>query len=180
MHAASIVALLEYGEVRPDEPLLYAESRMKEKLASRFQTQIAAYFDDNDLPRKLNLACFREICFFVQEDYPEREWVEPLQRAPHWLLNFSGVERDAEILGFELPDLSGAPKLGRFARRDRDRWPFLPQLTIDAGGSCDEPDPLVATVELLRRNIWSDWPTDSIRTAQRLMRRIRSDRPRAP
>ena len=75
----------------------------------------------------------------------------PLASAPPWLLNFAGVERDAHILGFQLPDLSRASKLGRDARKDRDRWPLLPEGTIDAGGPCYEPDRHVSTEELIER-----------------------------
>jgi hypothetical protein len=61
-------------------------------------------------------------------------------KAPVWFLKFTGIEWDAKLLGFKLPELVGAPELGREARRDRNRWPWLPQETIDAGAPCSEPD----------------------------------------
>ena len=61
-------------------------------------------------------------------------------KAPVWLLKFTGVEWDAKLLGFKLRKLVGAPELGSEARLDRNRWPFLPEGTIDAGGPCSEPD----------------------------------------
>ena len=60
--------------------------------------------------------------------------------APAWLLKFTGIEWDAKLLGFKLRKLVGAPTLGRQARLDRNKWPFLPEGTIDAGGPCSEPD----------------------------------------
>src|SRR5260370_7741924 len=67
-------------------------------------------------------------------------------KAPVWLLNFTGVEWDAKLLGFKLPKLVGAPALGVEARPDRNRWPFLPQGTIDVGGPCSEPDKPLETI----------------------------------
>jgi hypothetical protein len=61
-------------------------------------------------------------------------------KAPVWLLKFTGIEWDAKLLGFKLPKLIGAPALGSEARLDRNRWPFLPEGTIDAGGPCSDPD----------------------------------------
>ena len=61
-------------------------------------------------------------------------------KAPVWLLKFTGVEWDAKLLGFKLRKLVGAPELGSEARRDRNRWPFLPEGTIDAGGPCSDAD----------------------------------------
>jgi hypothetical protein len=60
--------------------------------------------------------------------------------APAWLLKFTAVEWDGKILGFKIPKLVGAPELGREARLDRNKWPSLPEGTIDAGGPCLEPD----------------------------------------
>ncbi len=60
--------------------------------------------------------------------------------APVWFLKFTGIEWDAKLLGFKLRELVGAPELGREARLDRNKWPGLPQETIDAGGPCSEVD----------------------------------------
>jgi hypothetical protein len=60
--------------------------------------------------------------------------------APAWLLKFTAIEWDAKLLGFELRKLIGTPALGRDARLDRNKWPFLPKGMIDAGGPCSEPD----------------------------------------
>jgi len=75
-------------------------------------------------------------------------------KAPVWLLNFTGIEWDAKLLGFKLPKLVGAPALGEEARRDRNQWPFLPEGTIDRGGPCSEPDePWEKIIERLCRRL---------------------------
>jgi hypothetical protein len=52
---------------------------------------------------------------------------QTLQKAPHWLLKFTGAHWDAAILGITLPKLISAPELAKEARLDRERWPNLPQ-----------------------------------------------------
>ena len=97
-----------------------------------------------------------EILRLLEEDFPaDADLSRSLLEAPRWLLKFTGAHYDAGILGFELPELSRNLKLGREARRDRDRWPYLPVGTVDAGGACDEPDHLASIDELLERNVWT-------------------------
>ena len=74
--------------------------------------------------------------------------------APIWLLNFTGTEWDAKLLGFKLPELVGAPALGEEARLDRNNWPFLPEGTIDCEGPCSELDESWKNLEL------DDWEMD--------------------
>lgn len=159
IHGASVAALVRYGEPKIDEPLTYAARRMSDKLAARFRTEV---YKDETIPWHLYPAL--EIACFLKDDYDSEDgWIDSLRRAPGWLLRFAGVERDAEIYGFELPDLSRAPALGRLARQDRDRWPSLPTGTIDAGGPCDEPDLPIPTEDLLRRNFWPDFIRSRLR-----------------
>ena len=77
-------------------------------------------------------------------------------KAPVWLLKFTGIEWDAKLLGFKLRKLVGAPALGWEARRDRNRWPFLPEGTIDAGGECSDPDePWERIIERRCYELWN-------------------------
>ena len=85
--------------------------------------------------------------------------------APAWLLKFTAVEWDAKLLGFKLRKLVGAPALGRKARLDRNKWPFLPEGTIDGGGPCSEPD--------------EPWEEIVKRRCRKLLRTVRRLRPRA-
>jgi hypothetical protein len=60
--------------------------------------------------------------------------------APAWFLKFTAIEWDGKIFGFKLRELAGTPALGRVAQLGRNKWPSLPERTIDAGGPCSEPD----------------------------------------
>jgi hypothetical protein len=179
MHAASVVALVRYGDAKIDEPLSQAYNRAIGKLNSRFRTEIAQFDEPPKVDKRMiadlvslvgpdikpwleepspplsHPSLCPEIIMLLDKEFPgQRDFSRPLARSPVWLLRFTGVERDADILGFRLPNVSRAPKLGREARKDRDRWPLLPQGTIDAGGPCDEHDLYVSTEELMERNIW--------------------------
>jgi hypothetical protein len=143
-HAIAVAAVALYGEPKIEEPLRIAKSRMQEKLDDEF----AAAADE---------LCIRE---FGEKMHPNLrpDFYPPLMfnnlrggndnlkferifsEAPAWLLKFTAVEWDAKLLGFKLRKLVGTPALGRDARLDRNKWPFLPEGTIDAGGPCSEPD----------------------------------------
>ena len=111
-----------------EEPLRVAYSRMKEKLGEEL---FAAAMDE--WWSALMLDALRRA-----DDNLKFERI--FSKAPVWLLKFTGIEWDAKLLGFKLRKLVGAPALGWEARRDRNRWPFLPEGTIDAGGACSDPD----------------------------------------
>ena len=156
MHSATVIAVALYGEPQIDEPLYRAHGRMMRELYRLFGTKTEQWIEEGILSRAD--ICARSICpeilTMTLEKFHRKDakFTAALVSAPVWLLKFADVERDASILGFKLPDLSRAPKLGREARKDRNRWPLLPQGTIDAGGPSDEPDPSLTTIELLRRN----------------------------
>jgi hypothetical protein len=184
MHAASVIALVRYGDAQIDEPLSQARRRTVVKLVSRFgtDTQIEEQLEQRwqaiELEGNAKLVSLfgpdikpwlEETIFRPRQSRPAyslhimkleaglpggpEKFSGPLASAPRWLLKFAGVERDADILGFKLPDLSQAPELRRNARKDRDRWPLLPEGTIDAGAPCYEPDLPVSTEKLIERHI---------------------------
>ena len=127
-HALQVAAVASYGEPKMEEPLRVADSRMREKLGE-----------------ELFAAAVDEWCSALMLDALSRaddnlKFERIFSKAPVWLLKFTGIEWDAKLLGFKLRKLVGAPALGWEARRDRNRWPFLPEGTIDAGGPCSDPD----------------------------------------
>ena len=127
-HALQVAAVASYGEPKMEEPFRVAYSRMKEKLGEEL---FAAAMDE--WWSALLLDALRRA-----DDNLKFERI--FSKAPVWLLKFTGIEWDAKLLGFKLRKLVGAPALGWEARRDRNRWPFLPEGTIDAGGPCSDPD----------------------------------------
>jgi hypothetical protein len=143
-HAAKVAAVALYGEPKIEEPLSMAQSRMIKKLHMEFGAEAEKLWF-RDTGEKLNFftrAAFYPILIFNHlpggNDNSKFELI--FSEAPAWLLKFTAVEWDAKLLGFTLRELVGAPELGRQARLDRNRWPFLPNETIDAGGPCSEPD----------------------------------------
>ena len=131
-----------YGEPKIAEPLSVARLRMQEKLDKQF----AAAADERcqiggEVHPTLRGLIYARFMFNALPGADANLKFERIfSKAPVWLLNFTGIEWDAKLLGFKLPKLVGAPALGVEARRDRNRWPFLPEGTIDRGGPCSEPD----------------------------------------
>ena len=143
-HAIRVAAVVLYGEPKIAEPLSAAYSRMQEKLDKQF----AAAADEcwlRQTGEKANPVMRGILCQKLMFDAlpgadDNLKFERIFSNAPVWLLNFAGIEWDAKLLGFKLPKLVGAPALGEAARLDRNRWPFLPEGTIDGGGPCSEPD----------------------------------------
>jgi hypothetical protein len=158
LHSTAVAAVSRYGNPQIDEPLCRAYRRAMDELEVSFETEIDQWLEENNWSRSKLRAAALSPGIMILLGKSEGEYAKvaaDLFSVPAWLLKFTGVKRDARILGYTLPDLSRAPKLGREARKDRDRWPLLPEGTIDAGGPCDEPDPCVTTEELMRRNtLW--------------------------
>jgi hypothetical protein len=151
-HAGSVVALVLYGNVDIHEKLELAWDRAEKKLRVMYGAEIERHLRESKAEH-LNPREFYHI--HILEALPGEVDTIQLSRAfasaPPWLLKFTGVVRDALVIGFEMPDLSGAPELGRKARAQRDRWPRLPTGTIDAGGPCDDPDPKWTVETLIAR-----------------------------
>jgi hypothetical protein len=150
-----VVALVLYGEVNPHERLRWAKLRAIGKLRVLVGAEAERRVRDLAESQHMNVQFLAEYEYpkIMLESLPGKDdqskFAHVFASAPIWLLKFTAVERDALLLGFDLPDLSGAPQLGRDARHDRDSWPLLPLKTIDAGGPCDDPDPPLTLEEIL-------------------------------
>ena len=143
-HAVGVAAVVLYGKPKIAEPLSVARHRMQEKLDKQF----GAAADESWLrqrgekvPPNSRGAFYSVLMFDALPGADDNLKFERIfSKAPVWLLNFTGIEWDAKLLGFRLRKLVGAPALGKEARLDRNQWPFLPEGTIDGGGPCSEPD----------------------------------------
>jgi hypothetical protein len=156
-HAVQVAAVVLYGEPKIAEPLSVARLRMQENLDKQFAAAADEYWSrqlGGKVPPTVRRTFYPVLMFDALPGTDANLKFEQIfSTAPVWLLNFTGIEWDAKLLGFKLPKLVGAPALGVEARRDRNRWPFLPQGTIDRGGPCSEPDePWEKIVEHLRRS----------------------------
>jgi hypothetical protein len=143
-HARNVAATVLFGEPEITEPFERASRRMYERLFGLIRH------------KELSPQVAHVYPFVFFESYSAMRFEKILQRmAPPWLLKFTGTHWDATILKITLPDLSGAPELGKEARIDRDRWPGLPLGTIDAGGPAGEPEEAIATtIQYLKRDYW--------------------------
>ena len=144
IHAVRVAAVALYGEPKIEEPLRIAQSRMIEKLHKEFAAAAEEYWIRNH-GEKPNLIIRDYTCCYLmfvnlRGDNENSKFERIFSEAPAWLLKFTAIEWDANLLGFKLRELVGAPALGRQARLDRNCWPNLPSETIDAGGPCSEPD----------------------------------------
>jgi hypothetical protein len=145
MHAIQVAAVVLYGEPKIEEPLGIAWSRVEEMLTKKFGAAVDEWWlREGEEELHPNLRVLFLYAPFMFNNCPggndNLKFERIFSEAPAWLLKFTAVEWDAKLLGFKLRKLVGTPELGREARRDRDRWPFLPKGTIDAGGPCSEPD----------------------------------------
>jgi hypothetical protein len=143
-HAVEVAAVVLYGEPKIAEPLSVAQLRMQEKLDRQFAVAADEYWI-RQRGEKADPIIRGRLCQNLMFDAlpgadVNLKFERIFSKAPVWLLNFTGIEWDAKLLGFKLPKLVGAPALGEEARLDRNHWPFLPQGTIDRGGPCSEPD----------------------------------------
>lgn len=145
-HAMAVATVVLYGEPKIGEPLRIAQSRMVENLDKYFNAAVAEEFIREfgfglELPSEIKASLYPSLVFRNLRDGNDNLNFEQIfSEAPAWLLKFSAIEWDAKLLGFKLRKLVGTPALGREARLDRNKWPSLPQGTIDAGGPCSEPD----------------------------------------
>jgi hypothetical protein len=156
IHAVQVAAVVLYGEPKIAEPLSVAHLRMQEKLDKQFAAAADEHYQvGGEVHLTLRGANYSLRMFNALPGADANFKFEQIfSKAPVWLLNFTGVEWDAKLLGFKLPNLIGTPALGAEARLDRNRWPFLPEGTIDRGGPCSEPDePWEKIVERLRRRL---------------------------
>jgi hypothetical protein len=151
MHAVEVAAVVLYGEPKIEEPLSIAQSRMQEKLDKEFAAAAEEWWmredwedeDEEELTPIMALFIYPTLMFNNRPGGNDNLKFERIfSEAPAWLLKFTAVEWDAKLLGFKLRKLVGTPALGREARRDRNKWPLLPQGMIDEGGPCSEPDEL--------------------------------------
>ena len=139
-HAMAAAAVALYGEPKIDEPLRIAQSRMVENLDKYFNAALAEEFIREfgfEPPSIIKVSLYPSLVF---RNLRNLKFERIFSEAPPWLLKFAAVEWDAKLLGFKLRKLIGTPALGRDARLDRNKWPSLPEGTIDAGGPCSEPD----------------------------------------
>ena len=143
-HAIEVAAIVLHGEPKMEEPLRVARKRMQEKLDKEFAAAVDEYWirkDGEKVHPSMRSFFYPMFMFDALRGVDNNFKFERIfSKAPVWLLKFTGIEWDARILGFKLRKLVGAPALGSEARRDRNRWPDLPEGTIDAGGPCSEAD----------------------------------------
>jgi hypothetical protein len=144
MHAIQVAAVVLYGEPKIEEPLRIAWSRVEEMLTKKFGAAVDEWWlreGEEEIHPDFRVFLYAPFMFVKLPGGNDNLKFERIfSEAPAWLLKFTAVEWDAKLLGFKLRKLVGTPELGREARRDRNKWPSLPQGTIDAGGPCSEPD----------------------------------------
>jgi hypothetical protein len=144
LHAIEVAAVVLHGEPKMEEPLRIAHSRMEEKLHKEFAAAAEEYWirERGEKPNPLVREYLCQLLMFdtLHGANDNLKFERVFSKAPVWLLKFTSVEWDAKLLGFKLPKLIGAPALGSKARLERNKWPSLPQETIDAGGPCSDTD----------------------------------------
>jgi hypothetical protein len=108
-HTAAVAAIVLFGKPQIDEPLIHAWERAIQHLGITIRE-----------------ASDQMYAIIMQSANEIERFTEIFSAAPVWLLEFTRMRFDAELLKFGLPRMSDKQVWGEDGLRDMMRWPLLP------------------------------------------------------
>jgi hypothetical protein len=143
-HAVRLAAVVQCGQPSIDEPLPAAWERALDTLL-RERPAIRELFrtspEGAGAVAHLQSIILPQLRGGIEAD----KFQHVMDRAPPWLLVFTGASLTANILELKLPPLDEAPQPGVKARKEAlDKWPHLPECCFDSGGHPSDFDGLSA------------------------------------
>jgi hypothetical protein len=147
LHATAVAAIVISGEPRIDEPFIRAWVRTLRHYGITVKNE---YGDECEYKpgREDRFAFEYERQFTAIHDilYPAimnganetERFTEIFRTAPVWLLEFTHMEFDAELLQFDLPEMSGKQVRDEEGLKNFGRWPRLPLGTMTDGDPSPE------------------------------------------
>jgi hypothetical protein len=155
-HTTAVAAIVISGKPKIDEPLADAWART----LAYHRIDADDLHEDTSLDSWIHWGPIanQDLCKAAKKIYPTivedpdfarpGHWWDPLivhapesarfteifGTAPGWLLEFTRVSLDAQVLEFDLPKIRAEPVWGVEGLKDAKRWPLLPLGTMAAGG----------------------------------------------
>ncbi len=125
-HAIAVAAIVLSGQPKIDEPLNKAWTRA----LRHYGIEVGEWGGIDDQVR----AAQQLLRMIIGEEEILARLAEIFRTAPVWLLQFTGIARDASLLNFHLSEISGSRFIwGSVGFEDARRWPLLPFGTMMAG-----------------------------------------------
>jgi hypothetical protein len=132
-HATGIAAIVLSGQPKVDEPLIQAWARALRHYEIHVN-EPAKWHDQVAAAERLRPK-------ILGREEESTRFTEIFSMAPVWLLQFTGMARDARLLKFDLPDIAEKLTWGSDGFEDARRWPLLPLGTMMAGVPIPDLDP---------------------------------------
>jgi len=132
-HATAVAAIVLSGQPKIAEPLNRAWTRALQHYAIKVGE--SGGIDQARAAEQL-------LPMIIGKEEMSARFTEIFSTAPVWVLQFTGLTRDAHLLNFRLPDISRSRFIwGSLGYEDATRWPLLPLGTMAAGDPIANTDP---------------------------------------
>jgi hypothetical protein len=147
LHATAVAAIVISGEPRIDEPLIRAWLRTLRHYGITVKNEYGheceyepGREDRFEFEYKRQFTAIHDILYpAIMNGANETErFTEIFRTAPVWLLEFTHMEFDAELLQFDLPEMSGKQVRDEEGLKNFGRWPRLPLGTMTDGDPSPE------------------------------------------
>jgi hypothetical protein len=134
LHATAVAAIVIHGEPRIDEPLIRAWGRtlrhhriiVKNEYGREYKYEDKHDDKYKNHERELEIAHAKLFPAIMKGANETEKFGRIFRTAPVWLLEFTRMRMDAELLKFDLPIMSDKQLWGEEGLQDFLRWPLLP------------------------------------------------------
>jgi hypothetical protein len=147
LHATAVAAIVMYGKPRIDEPLIRAWARTLRQHGIIVTNEYGCEYEYEheykfrDYGRELKIANAELYPAIMKGANESEKFTEIFSTAPIWLLEFTWMRADAELLKFDLPEMSDKQVWGEEGFKDFLRWPLLPSGMMTDGDLIPEVPP---------------------------------------
>jgi hypothetical protein len=136
-HATAVAAIVLYGQPRVDEPLIRAWVRTLRHHGIIVTNEYGREYEydrgheheyrfEYEYERELKIANAELYSAIMKGANETKKFSQIFRTAPVWLLEFTWMRLDAELLNFDLPEMSDKQVWGEEGLKDFLRWPLLP------------------------------------------------------
>lgn len=133
LHATAVAAIVICGEPKIDEPLIRAWVRTLRHhgiiVKNEYEYEHGhqhEYESESGYERELEVANAELYPAIMKGANEPKKFTEIFRTAPVWLLKFTWMKWDADLLKFDLPEMSDKQIWGKKGVKDLLRWPLLP------------------------------------------------------
>jgi hypothetical protein len=149
LHATAVAAIVIHGEPRIDEPLIRAWGRtlrhhriiVKDEYGREYKYEHGHEEKYKNYERELKIAHAKLYPAIMKGANETEKFGRIFRTAPVWLLEFTWMRADAELLKFDLPEMSDKQVWGEEGLQDFLQWPLLPLGMMTDGDLIPEVPP---------------------------------------